>query len=78
MISDCILAAENLMLAAYGKGLGTCWIEWTKQSAQDKELMAELGISDEYEMMACIALGYPDESPEMPERKSPHVLKWIK
>jgi len=74
---DCTLAAENLMLAAYSKGLGTCWIEWTKQAAQDKELMAELGISDKYEMVACIALGYPDESPEAPERKPPHVLKWV-
>ena len=27
-VEDCALAAENLMLAAYAKGLGTCWIGW--------------------------------------------------
>ena len=26
-IEDCSLAAENLMLAARGAGLGTCWIK---------------------------------------------------
>jgi nitroreductase len=26
IIEDCALAAENLMLAAYAAGLGTCWI----------------------------------------------------
>jgi len=26
VVADCALAAENLMLAAYGVGLGTCWI----------------------------------------------------
>ena len=25
-VEDCALAAENLMLAAYAAGLGTCWI----------------------------------------------------
>jgi len=77
-VYDCTLAAENLMLAAYAEGLGTCWVEWTKQAAQDKDLMTELGISDEYEMIACIALGHPDVSPAIRERKPPHVLKWIR
>ena len=26
IVEDCALAAENLMLAAYAAGLGTCWI----------------------------------------------------
>jgi nitroreductase len=25
-VEDCSLAAQNLMLAAYGEGLGSCWI----------------------------------------------------
>jgi len=62
---------ELLELATYAPSAGIA-------TGQDKELMADLGISEEYEMTACIALGYPDESPEMPERKPPHVLKWIK
>lgn len=77
-VYDCTLAAENLMLAAYAEGLGTCWVELTKQAAQDKDLMTELGISDEYEMIACIVLGHPDVSPAIRERKPPHVLEWIR
>ena len=30
IVEDCALAAENLMLAAYASGLGTCWIGWIK------------------------------------------------
>jgi len=26
IVEDCALAAENLMLAAFDEGLGTCWI----------------------------------------------------
>ncbi|MBN2408946.1 MAG: nitroreductase family protein [Candidatus Aminicenantes bacterium] len=75
---DCVLAAENFMLAAHAQGLGTCWVEWTKQAAQDKALMAELGIPEGLVIHASIVLGYPDEIPAAPERRPPHVIKWAR
>ncbi len=30
VVEDCALAAENLMLAAYADGLGTCWIGYAQ------------------------------------------------
>jgi nitroreductase len=77
-VYDCTLAAENLMLAACAKGIGTCWVEWTKNAEQDRELISDLGITDDYMMVAPIAMGYPAEIPETPARMAPHVLKLIK
>jgi nitroreductase len=74
---DGALAAENLMLAAHGKGLGTCWVEWAKHAAKDDELMKELGIQDQYEFIACITLGHPADNPPAFERIPPHILRWI-
>jgi nitroreductase len=77
-VFDCVLAAENFMLAAHAKGLGTCWIEWTKQAVQDKAIMAELGIPDDLDINVSIVVGYPDETRAAPERRPPHVIKWVK
>ena len=31
IVEDCALAAQNLMLAAYGLGLGSCWIGFAQR-----------------------------------------------
>lgn len=40
----CCLAAENLILAAYGQGLGTCWIGISKAWLNTAGAKAKLGI----------------------------------
>ncbi len=51
---------QNMMLAAYSLGLGTCWLgEILKNEDKVKEI---LGLpSDEYEMVALLSVGYPDD-----------------
>jgi len=73
---DCSLAASYFMLSAANKGLGTCWVA---QGAmfQDKELAAEIGLPDNYRIVAPIILGYPKTVPEAPPRKDPKILKTI-
>lgn len=56
-VSDCAAAAQNILLAAHGRGLGSCWIGSVKRDAV-REL---LGIPAELEIYAVIALGYPAE-----------------
>jgi len=52
-------AIENLLLAAWEKGIGTCWLG----SVDRKELRAILHVPDHLELDSVVALGYPAEQP---------------
>ncbi|MBU8917528.1 nitroreductase family protein [Bacillus sp. FJAT-29953] len=67
-IKSSCLASQNLMLAAYAKGLGTCPMTGPVLLAQDK-IRAYLGIEGEKEINMVIALGYPEETPKRIARK---------
>ncbi len=56
---DAGAAIENIILAAWSHGIGSCWLGSVKR----KELTQVLNISEEYEIDSVIALGYPAESP---------------
>ncbi len=73
---DCALLAAYFMLCATAKGLGTCWVAQGAQ-IKDPEILAELGIPENYRIIAPIILGYPKNIPPMPERKEPKILKII-
>ena len=58
---------QNMLLEIHSLGLGAVWLgEIIKSSEQIKQL---LGLSEELELMAVIALGYPDEKPKATKRK---------
>ena len=73
---DCCLAAQNLMLAAYANGLGTCWIGFAEAWLNQAEGKKELGIPARYRPIAPIILGYPRVKPSAPERHRPDIV-WI-
>ena len=50
-------AIENFLLAAHARGLGTCWL--TVTVICHEEIKKHLGIGDDKELLAGIALGYP-------------------
>ncbi len=61
-------AIENLLLAAHAKDLGACWYS---SPCFCKETVREtLEISDVVEPQAFVVLGYPDETPTVPKKKS--------
>jgi len=64
---------QNLLLSAYSRGLGTCWM--TAQKYVEKEISEVVGI-EEHELISIVALGYPDQSPPAPPRKQ-DVVKWL-
>jgi len=64
---------QNLLLAAYAKGLGTCWMTGPKYA--ERAISELLGIEDK-ELVAVIPIGYPDQSPPVPPRK-PDVVRWM-
>lgn len=56
-----------MMLMAYALGLGTCWLgEILKNEDKVKEALG-LPVSD-FEMVAMLALGYPDDKSKRTER----------
>ena len=76
-VEDCCLAAENLMLAARDRDLGTCWIGFARPWVNLPEVKAELGVPDQYQVVAPIVLGHPAAWPESHGRK-PAEIYWIR
>jgi nitroreductase len=72
-VEDCCLAAENLMLAARDRGIGSCWIGFSRAFLNRKEVKAELGLDERSEVVAPLILGYPKAWPETHGRKMPHI-----
>jgi nitroreductase len=75
---DCLLAAENLMLAAHAKGLGTCFIGFVLLAREDAELRRMLAVADGHEVVASIIVGFPaTPSSAAPERR-PAEIAWVR
>ncbi|WP_078427880.1 nitroreductase family protein [Alkalihalobacterium alkalinitrilicum] len=67
-IKSSCLAAQNLMLAAHSKGLGTCPMTGPVLLAQDK-LRSYLNIEEHKEINMVISLGHPKDQPKKMPRK---------
>ncbi len=73
---DCALAAAYFMMAAVTRGLGTCWVNFGTE-IHDQAMKDELGIPDDYKIVAPIILGFPETIPAIPKRKDPEILKIV-
>ena len=73
---DSFLAAENIMLAAYNMGLGTCWIGFAQIYLNQDVVKESLVIPLEYAVSAPLALGYPKRSIREKARKEAEILFW--
>ena len=62
-------AIENLMLAAWDKGIGSCCLNAPLTAGFGEELHQRFA-PDRGETLALITLGYPDQSPAMPVRRA--------
>jgi nitroreductase len=76
IVEDCSLAAENMMLAARGAGLGTCWIGFAQGWLGTPEGKAALGLAPECIPVAPIIVGHPESWPPLVPRKQPEI-RWV-
>jgi nitroreductase len=76
IVEDCSLAAENLMLAAYAAGLGTCWIGFAQSFLNTSEGKAALGLPAAWAPVAPIIVGHPRAAPPPVPRNEP-VVRWV-
>lgn len=71
------LMSENICLAAWSLGLGTCIMYYPVRAIIDnpdnKPLLDKLGFSEGYELQIFIAVGYPDETPDAKPRDASKV-----
>ncbi len=75
---DCAMAAENMMLAAWSLGLGSCYIGLAQPLERVTSMMKELGVSEKHRLVASLILGFPaDGVQKAPERNRDVILKWI-
>jgi len=61
------VAIQNLLLAAYAEGLGTCW--FCAPLFCQETVKEILKLPKEFEPQALITVGYPAEKPKAPPRK---------
>ena len=76
LIEDCALAAENLMLAACGAGLGSCWIGFAQSYLGTSEGKRLLGLPAACTPVAPIIVGHPRELTAPVPRREPDI-RWI-
>jgi nitroreductase len=76
IIEDCALAAENLMLAAWAAGLGTCWIGFAQSFLNTPEGKKALDLPAGWVPVAPIIVGHPRGVSSPPPRTEPNI-RWI-
>jgi len=67
-IQSVAAAIENLLLAAWSEGVGTCWMS-PHMSTELKEEIQNTFAPDKGEFVAAITMGWPDQNPKMPKRR---------
>lgn len=75
-IEDCSLAAENMMLFAFGAGLGSCWIGFAQRYLNTPGGKAALGLPASWAPVAPIVAGHPKAALPRVGRNAP-VIRWI-
>lgn len=71
---DCTLAAGNIMLAAHGMGIGTCWIGFAEYTLNTPEFKVARNVPRNYELVCPMSLGYMDKPLAPPERRAPLIF----
>jgi nitroreductase len=74
-VPDCFLAAQNLMLASWTLGLGTCPIGLARPLFNRAEVKKELGVSPQWTCALPIAIGWPDGA-AAPTSRRPAQVAW--
>ena len=73
---DCGILAQNVMLAAYELGLGTCCLGSPvgfMHSPAGEPHLSSLNLPEGYQLQFAIAIGYADETPEAKPRDASKI-----
>jgi len=73
---DCALTVAYFMFSATSRGLGTCWIA-LGANIRDPQILAEMGVPENFRIVAPVIMGYPAGIPQPLERHEPEIVKII-
>jgi len=73
-IQDCSLFTQNLILSAYDRGIGSCWIGFAEELFEMECVKKKYNVPDNYSVVAPIILGYIDKEQRPPKRKPPIIF----
>jgi len=65
-VVDATIAMQNMVIAAWTLGVGSCWIG----ACNEEKVKEMLKIPDKWKVVALLTLGYPAEQP-IPRKKKP-------
>ena len=77
---DCAAATQNILLAAHAHGLGGVWLGVQPRQERKDAIREIFKLPLNIQPFALIALGYPGESKNKPERWKPervHFNQWL-
>lgn len=68
-LEDGCAATVNILTAAFDLGLGACWVAGDKKPYCEK-VIDLLGAPKDYKLVSLVPLGFPNEKPAMPSKRS--------
>ena len=78
---DAACAMENMMLAAYSMGVGSCWLNQPFHLQDDPDLralLAPLGVTEKDLLCCALALGLPQgELPRSRPERTGNLITWV-
>ena len=75
IVEDCALAGAQLMLAAHGFGLASCWIGFAQSFLNTAEGKSMLDLPPTWVPVAPIVVGHPKSAPPPVPRRQPDVRR---
>ncbi len=75
-VEDASLASANIMLGANSLGLGTCWIGFASQLAEDPEFVKENKVKGGLKLRSSIIVGHPKNKAPPTPRNPPVIISW--
>ena len=76
---DCANATQNILLAAHAEDFGAVWLGVYPRDERMTAITDLFHLPENIKPFSVVALGIPDEKPEIPERVNPervHYDKW--
>ena len=64
-VVDTTIAMQNMVIAAWALGIGSCWIG----ACKEKKVKELLKIPDKWKVVALLTFGYPAEQPKQKKKK---------
>jgi nitroreductase len=78
-VQDCSAAIQNILLAAHGMELGSVWLGVYPRTERILSVKNLFKLPENIYPLSIIAIGYPDEQKELPERflkERIHINQW--